>query len=89
MSSGKIYPLWQNHNGGTSPVIAGGLLYIYDAHGGGLRVYQPSSGNLITALPCGNGHWNSPIVVDHMIVLPEGNYRDHATTGILDIRRLP
>ena len=89
VSSGKIYPLWQNHNGGTSPVIAGGLLYIYDAHGGGLRVYQPSSGNLITALPCGNGHWNSPIVVDHMIVLPEGNYRDHATTGILDIWRLP
>ncbi len=89
VSSGKIYPLWQNHNGGTSPVIAGGLLYIYDAHGGGLRVYVPSSGNLVTALPAGNGHWNSPIVIDHMIVLPEGNYRDHATTGILDIWRLP
>ena len=42
VSSGKIFPLWQNNNGGTSPVIAGGLLYVYDAHGGGLRVYEPS-----------------------------------------------
>ena len=89
VSSGKIFPLWQNNNGGTSPVIAGGLLYIYDPHGGGLRVYQPSSGSLITTLPCGNGHWNSPIVIDHMIVLPEGTSRDHSTTGILDIWRLP
>jgi PQQ-like domain len=89
VSGGKIYPLWENHNGGTSPVIAGGLLYVYDAHGGGLRVYQPSSGSLVTTLPCGNGHWNSPIVFDHMIVLPEGTSRDHATTGVLDIWRLP
>jgi PQQ-like domain len=89
VSSGKIFPLWQNNNGGTSPVIAGGLLYVYDAHGGGLRVYQPSSGTLITTLPCGSGHWNSPIVIDHMIVLPEGTSRDHATTGVLDIWRLP
>jgi hypothetical protein len=89
LSNGKISPLWENHNGGTSPVIAGGLLYVYDGHGGGLRVYQPSSGTLITALPCGNGHWNSPIVVDRMIALPEGTSRDHSTTGILDIWRLP
>lgn len=89
VSGGKIFPLWENHNGGTSPVIAGGLLYVYDAHGGGLRVYQPSTGTLITTLPAGNGHWNSPIVVDHMIVLPEGTSKDHATTGTLDIWRLP
>jgi hypothetical protein len=89
VSGGKIYRLWDNHNGGTSPVIAGGLLYVYDAHGGGLRVYQPSSGSLITALPCGGGHWNSPIVVDRMIALPEGTSKDHSTTGILDIWRLP
>jgi outer membrane protein assembly factor BamB len=88
-SSGKISPLWQNNNGGTSPVIAGGLLYIYDPRGGGLRVYVPSSGKLITALPCGSGHWNSPIVIDHMIVVPEGTSKDHSTTGILDIWRLP
>jgi hypothetical protein len=52
-------------------------------------VYQPSSGSLITALPCGSGHWNSPIVVDRMIALPEGTSKDHSTTGILDIWRLP
>jgi hypothetical protein len=89
VSGGKIFPLWDNHNGGTSPVIAGGLLYVYDAHGGGLRVYQPVSGSLVTTLPCGGGHWNSPIVIDRMIVLPEGTSRDHVTTGVLDIWRLP
>jgi hypothetical protein len=88
INSGKLYPLWQNNNGGTSPVIAGGLLYVYDAHGNGLRVYDPSSGSQITALPAGTGHWNSPIVIDRMIALPEGTSRDHSTTGILDIWRL-
>jgi len=80
----KLVPAWQNKNAGTTPVVAGGLLYVYDPHGG-LRVYEPSSGNLITTLACESGHWNSPIVVDGRIALPEGNANDHATTGYLDI----
>ena len=36
-------------------------------------------------LPCGGGHWNSPIVVDGRVALPEGNANDHATSGVLDI----
>ena len=35
------------------------------------------------------GHWNSPIVVDGKITLPEGNANRHATTGVLDIWSLP
>ena len=38
-------------------------------------------------LPCGAGHWNSPIVADGRIALPEGNANSHRTDGILDIWR--
>ena len=76
--------VWRNGTGGTSPVVAGGLLYVY-APGGGLNVYVPSTGKLVATLPCGSGHWNSPIVVDGRIALPEGNANDHATTGVFDI----
>ena len=36
-------------------------------------------------LSAGSGHWNSPIVADGRIALPEGDANDHATTGVLDI----
>jgi hypothetical protein len=36
-------------------------------------------------LPAGRGHWNSPIVADARIALPEGNANDHALRGLLDI----
>jgi hypothetical protein len=61
---------------------------VYDPGGGGLRVYQAHTGALVAALTCG-GHWNSPIVTDGRIALPEGNANDHATSGVLDIWRLP
>jgi outer membrane protein assembly factor BamB len=51
---------WSNHTAGTSPVVAGGLLYVYNPVGG-LNVYEATSGRLLTTLPAGGGHWNSPI----------------------------
>jgi hypothetical protein len=42
----------------------------------------------VTTLACGAGHWNSPIVVDGRIALPEGDANDHRTSGVLDIWRL-
>jgi hypothetical protein len=83
----RLTPRWSNGNGGTSPVIAGGLLYVYDP-GGGLRVYSPESGQQIAELECGGGHWNSPIIVDGRIALPEGSSNRRQTSGILDIWRL-
>jgi hypothetical protein len=79
--------VWQHRTGGTSPVVAGGLLWVYDP-GGGLNVYAPVTGRLLKTLACGSGHWNSPIVVDGIVALPEGNANDHATSGVLDIWRL-
>ena len=88
LRGGRLHSAWRNGNGGTSPVIAGGLLWVYDP-GGGLRVYQPASGKLVTTLSAGGGHWNSPIVTDGRVALPEGNANDHATSGVLDIWRHP
>ena len=79
---------WRSGNGGTSPVIAGGLLYVYDP-GGSLDIYVPTTGRRLASLPAGSGHWNSPIVVGGRVILPVGNANDHATTGTLDIYHLP
>jgi hypothetical protein len=85
--SGRLRIAWRNRTGGTSPVVAGGLLWVY-APGGGLYVYRPTTGALVTRLEAGSGHWNSPIVVDGRVALPEGNANDHRTSGVLDIWRL-
>lgn len=82
---GRLSLLWQNSNPGTSPVFAGGLLYVYDPAGGGIDVYRPSSGTPIAKLPGSPGHWNSPVVVDGHVVEPEGNANDHRLNGTLDI----
>jgi hypothetical protein len=87
LGGGRLHSVWRNNNGGTSPVIAGGLLWVY-GEGGGLRVYEPASGHLVTTLSAGSGHWNSPIATDGRVALPEGNANDHATSGVLDIWRI-
>ncbi len=86
--SGMLVAKWKNMNGGTSPVVAGGLLFVYSPQGG-LRVYDPEKGNQIAELECGRGHWNTPIVVDGRIALPEGNANQPSSTGVLDIWSLP
>src|SRR5205807_5753034 len=88
LGDGELRPLWRNGNSGTSPVAAGGLLFVYDP-GGGLRVYDPATGRELAKLECGGGHWNSPVVADGRIALPEGNSNDRATSGIINIWRLP
>jgi len=79
---------WHSDYAGTSPVVADGLLFVYDPRGG-LYVYEATSGRRIATLACGSGHWNSPIVADGRIALPEGNANWHALSGVLDIWRLP
>jgi outer membrane protein assembly factor BamB len=83
----RLVRAWSNGSGATSPVVAGGLLYAFDPGGGVLHVYAPTTGKLVATLAAGAGHWNSPIVADGRIALPEGNANLHATTGVLDIWR--
>jgi PQQ-like domain len=84
----RLRVAWKSGSGGTSPVIAGGLLYVFDP-GGALDIYLPRSGHRLASLPAGSGHWNSPIVTGGRVILPVGNANDHATTGTLEIFHLP
>jgi outer membrane protein assembly factor BamB len=84
----RLERVWGNGTGGTSPVVAGDLLYVYNPVGG-LNVYVATTGRLLTTLPAGGGHWNSPIVVGGRVILSEGSANDHQTSGVLDIYRLP
>lgn len=74
---GQLHLAWQHSIAGTSPVLAGGLLYVYEPDGGGIEVYRPRSGRLLAKLPGEPGHWNSPIVVAGHMVEPEGDANDH------------
>jgi outer membrane protein assembly factor BamB len=85
LARGRLKLVWQNSNPGTSPILAGGLLYVYDASSGGIYVYKPNSGSPIAKLPGSAGHWNSPIVVDGHVIEPEGNANDQSSSGTLDL----
>jgi hypothetical protein len=87
LRGGRLQQAWRVAQPGTSPVVAGGLLYVYSPRGG-LHVYQPDTGRPVATLECGEGHWNSPIVVDGKIALPEGSANAHQTTGVLTIWRV-
>ncbi len=89
LSGRRLHVRWHNGTSGTSPVIAGGLLYVYDENGGALNVYIPGSGRRIASLPARSGHWNSPIVAGGRIILPVGSYHSHSTRGTLLIYHLP
>jgi len=87
LRGGRLHSVWSNGTGGTSPVLAGNLLYV--AGSGSVKVYVPTSGKLVATLPSGPVHWQSPIVAGGRVFMPEGNANDHATSGALDIYRLP
>jgi hypothetical protein len=83
-SPARLHLVWQNSTPGTSPVLAGGMLYVYDP-AGGLNVYHPETGQRAATLSAGAGHWQSPIVADRQIVVAEGDANSHLQSGVLDI----
>ncbi len=85
LRAGRLFLVWQNSSAGTSPVMAGGLLYVYEPSGGGIYVYRPASPRPIAKLAGSPGHWNSPIVVDGHVIEPEGNANEHQLSGKLEI----
>jgi outer membrane protein assembly factor BamB len=87
LKSGRLHAVWSNGTDGTSPVLAGNLLYV--AADGAVNVYVPTSGRKVASLPTGSVHWQSPVVAAGRVAIPEGNANDHATSGVLDIYRLP
>ena len=85
LSRGRLEQLWENGTPGTSPVLAGGLLYVYDPSAGGIEVYSPQSPRPIATLAGTPGHWNSPIAVDGHVIEPEGDANAHLLKGTLEI----
>ena len=82
---GKLQKAWSNDVAGTSPVVAGGLLYVQWS--GDIHVYAPRTGAVLADLPIGDAHWQSPIVVDGRVVAAEGDANQHSTSGVLNIYR--
>ena len=85
----RLVRVWQNGSGGTSPVLAGGLLYVYDEQGGSLNIYNPVSGSRLRSLDAAGGHWNSPIAVGGRVILPTGNANAHSSGGRIFVYHLP
>jgi outer membrane protein assembly factor BamB len=85
---GRLHQRWANGTAGTSPMLAGGLLYVYDP-GGALVVYRPLTGRRVARLPAGGGHWNSPVPGSGVIALPEGDANEHSTSGTLSLYHRP
>jgi putative pyrroloquinoline-quinone binding quinoprotein len=88
LSGGRLQKAWESGTPSTSPIVAAGLVYAYDPGGSGLHVYVAATGSTVAVLRAGSGHWNSPVIGDGRIALPEGNANDHATRGVLSIYRV-
>jgi hypothetical protein len=84
LRGGRLQLMWSNGTGGTSPVLAGGVLWVYDPQGG-LVAYRPASGRVIRRFSAPSGHWNSPIVAGGRVYLPTGNSNSHSTQGSLSV----
>jgi glucose dehydrogenase len=84
----RLRRLWANGSAGTSPVVAGGLLYVFDP-GGTINIRRPLSGALVRSLPAVGGHWNSPIVTEGRLIEPTGAYSSSAGTSVIDVYHLP
>jgi hypothetical protein len=84
----RLRSLWQTGSAGTSPVIAGGLLYVFDP-GGTINIRRPLTGAVVRSLPAAGGHWNSPIVTDGRLIEPTGAYGSSTGSSVIDIYHLP
>jgi hypothetical protein len=88
-SDHRLHVAWRDSMAGTSPVLAGGLLYVYDPNAGQLNVLAPATGHTLHTFAAAGGHWNSPIVIGGRIILPVGNADDQQTSGELFVYHLP
>jgi hypothetical protein len=89
LRGGRLHALWENLTPGTSPIVAGGLVYVYEPTAGGIEVYRPQSSKPIAKLPGSPGHWNSPIVVDGHVIEPEGSANELSGSGTIDLFTAP
>ncbi len=85
----RLHAVWSTSTPGTSPIMSGGLLLVYDEQDGRLIIRNPANGHIVRSLAAGQGHWNSPIAVGGRIIEPTGNYHSSASSSVIDIWHLP
>ncbi|MDA8163699.1 MAG: PQQ-binding-like beta-propeller repeat protein, partial [Desulfobacteraceae bacterium] len=60
---------WKRPHGGTSPLVANGVLFY--AGSGGIRALDPETGKQLWGERIGSIHWQSPIVADGVLYVPD------------------
>ncbi len=67
----SLQAIWQKSNGGTSPIVANGVLYY--AGNNTIRALNPVNGNPLWSGSIGSIHWESPIVANGVLYITDGN----------------
>lgn len=70
-SKPHLIPVWHHGPGGSSPLVANGILYY--ASSGHLYALDPTTGNQLWSAPIGDIHWESPIVVNGTLYIADEN----------------
>jgi outer membrane protein assembly factor BamB len=66
----QMTPIWHNTTGGTSPIVADGVLFY--ASSGAIHALNPVNGNsLWSSSLIGGIHWESPIVADGVLYITD------------------
>lgn len=81
-NSATLTKMWQNTTGGSSPVIANGVLYYFS---GAINALNPTTGAVLWSDSSPGGvHWESPIVVNGRIYVTDegGKLWAYALDGI-------
>ncbi|MGN6426854.1 MAG: cell wall-binding repeat-containing protein [Leifsonia sp.] len=67
-----LVPVWTSTTGGTTPIVAGGVLYYLSK--AGVRALDPTTGKQLWTDAAGASglHWQSPIVANGRLYFPDG-----------------
>lgn len=79
-----LLTVWQNTSGGTSPIVANGVLYY--AGGNTIQALNPLTGKqLWNDTQIGGIHWESPIVANGILYITDGSSRltAYSINGVL------
>jgi outer membrane protein assembly factor BamB len=70
----SIASVWQNGQGGTSPIVANGVLY--QAGSGFVRALNPTTGAVLwSSNQVGSLHWQSPVVANGVLYVADQSAR--------------
>jgi outer membrane protein assembly factor BamB len=90
----SLSPIWQKTPGGSSPLVANGVLYLFSS--GMIRALDPLTGNpLWSSTQVGGLHWESPIVANGALFVTDESSNLTAFTirgsapGLIDTFYMP